>query len=104
MTSTVLLQRFLTGLHPEIGWQLLLREKPANFAAAVKDTTAIEYALEFGGEDDSVHTIEWTQKTSEALNTAALLDTLTKQLESLELAIQQTCTGPHQQAEGFAYN
>ena len=104
MTSAVLLQRFLTGLWPEIGRQLLLREKPANFAAAVKDATAIEYVLEFGGEDDSVHTIERTQKTSEESNTATLVDTLTKRLESLELAIQQTQTGPRQQAEGFAYN
>ena len=104
MTSTVLLQKFLTGFRPEIGQQLLLREKPANFAAVVKDATAIKYALEFGGEDSSVHTIERTQKTSEASNTTALLDTLTKGLESLELAIQQTWTGPHQQAKGFAYN
>ena len=35
ITSAVLLQRFLTGLRPEIGRQLLLRTKPTDFPAAV---------------------------------------------------------------------
>ena len=47
MTSAVLLQHFLTGLRPEIGRQLLLTNKPANFADALKDAIDIEYALQF---------------------------------------------------------
>ena len=82
MTSMVLLQRFLTGLCPEISHQLLLHQKPANFSAALKDTMATEYALEFGGNDDTIYTVEQKQKNADTANTAALLDTLTKRLES----------------------
>lgn len=96
MTSTVLLQRFLTGLRPEISRQLLLHQKPTTFTAALKDARDIEYALEFGGEDDNVHAVGQNQRTTEASNTAALLDTLTKRLESLELAVQKTQMQPRQ--------
>ena len=41
MTSAVLLQHFLTGLRPEIGRQLLLRNKPANFADALTDAIQV---------------------------------------------------------------
>ena len=51
MTSSVLLQRFLTGLCPDISCQLLLCSRPTTFTAAVKDATDVEYTLEFGGED-----------------------------------------------------
>ena len=89
LTSAVLLQKFLMGLRPEIGRQLLLHQKPANFNAAVKDAMAIEYALEFG-EDDTIHSVGQKQKTGEEVpNTAALLDALTKWLESLEMTIQK---------------
>jgi len=37
MASAVLLQRFLTGLCPEISRQLLLHQKPADFTAALND-------------------------------------------------------------------
>ena len=57
LTSAVLLQRFLMGLRPEIGRQVLLHQKPANFNVAVKDAMAIKYALEFGEEDNTVHTV-----------------------------------------------
>ena len=103
LTSAVLLQRFLTGLRPEIGRQVLLHQKPANFNAAVKDAMAIEYALEFGEEDDTVHTVGQKQKTSEDVsNTAALLDALTKRLESLEMTIQKTQV-KSRPAEGLGY-
>lgn len=45
MTSAVLLQRFLTGLQPEISRQLLLRKKPATFAEALEAAVEIEYAF-----------------------------------------------------------
>ncbi|XP_065900992.1 uncharacterized protein [Dysidea avara] len=95
MTSSVLLQRLLTGLLPEISRQLLLRSKPTTFTAAVKDATEIEYALEFGGEEDGVHAIRPTQPTPEQSNATALhqkLDSLTKRLESLEVTIGKSQT------------
>ncbi|XP_065901887.1 uncharacterized protein [Dysidea avara] len=95
MTSSVLLQRLLTGLRPEISRQLLLRSKPTTFTAAVKDATEIEYALEFGGEEDGGHAIRPTQPTPEQSNATALhqkLDSLTKRLESLEVTIGKSQT------------
>ena len=36
-TSTVLLQQFVTGLHPSIRCQLLLKKRPENMSQRVKD-------------------------------------------------------------------
>ena len=47
LTSTILLQRFLTGLLLPIHCQLLLLGKPETLAQPVKDTANIEYALNF---------------------------------------------------------
>ena len=97
MTSSVLLQRFLTGLRPEISRQLLLRQRPANFTTALKDAMDIEHALEFCGEEDNIHAINRAQTTSEPSDTVALhqkLDTLTKRLESLEVTIGKNQTPP----------
>ena len=90
MTSLVFLQRFLTGLRPDISHQLLLCSRQTTFTAAVKDATDVKYALEFGGKKASIHVIRPTQPTPELSNAAALhqkLDTLTKRLESLEVMI-----------------
>ena len=62
VTSTVLLQCFLTGLRPEIARQLLLRNRPTDFAAALKDAIEIEYALEFDHQDDIINAIGRTAK------------------------------------------
>ena len=94
MTSTVLLQRFLTGLCPEIGRQLLLRNRPVNFADALKDAIDIEYALQFDSSDDTINTKgRGTRQTAQSLDTAPLyqtLEMLTKRLESLEATMQKT--------------
>ena len=47
MDSTVLLQKFLTGLRPPIARQMLLKKKPENLSAAVKEAVTVEYALQF---------------------------------------------------------
>jgi len=94
MTSAVLLQRFLTGLHSEISRQLLLRQKPADFTSALKDAMDIERALEFCGEEDSIHAVSRTQPTPTS-DTAAIyqkLDTLTKRLESPEITMERNRT------------
>jgi len=110
MTSAVLLQRFLTGLRPEIGRQLLLRKKPADFAAALQDARDIEYALEFDGSEDSINAIGHSKrKASEISDNVSLhqtLETLTKRLESLEATMQKThkaqTTPRHKEDNGYA--
>ena len=99
MTSSVLLQRILTGLHPDISCQLLLHTRPTTFTAAVKDATDVEYTLEFGVEK-SWHSCHKTNLTnSELSNAAALhqkLDAITKRLETLKVTTgkSQTPTRP----------
>lgn len=93
MASAVLLQRFLTGLRPEIARQLLLRNRPANFADALKDAVEIEYALEFEGAGDSIHAIEQRKRQSAGMDETTLsktLEALTKRLESLETTLQKS--------------
>jgi len=72
----------LTGLCPDIGHQLLLHKKPADFAAALQDAKDIEYALEFDGSEDSINTIGHSKRNaSEISDNASLhqtLETLTK--------------------------
>jgi len=57
MNSTVLLQRFLTGLQLEISRQLLLCKKPATFAEALEAAVDIEYAFKFSGENNNVQAV-----------------------------------------------
>ena len=96
MTSTVLLQRFLTGLLPDIGRQLLLKKKPADFSAALKDAVDIEYALEFDNSGDSINAltrkprITSGSESSDAITLRQSLETLTKRLDSLETTLQRT--------------
>ena len=93
-TSTVLLQRFVTGLRSDIGRQLLLKKTLTNFAAALKDAVDIEFALEFNNSGDSINAL--TRKptiTTESQDAAALrrsLEALTKRLDSLETTLQRT--------------
>ena len=93
-TSAVLLQHFLTGLCPGIDRQLLLKNKPANFADALKDAIDIKYALQFDSSDDTIHAIgRGSRKTTQSSDIAPLhqtLETLNKRLESLEGTMQKT--------------
>ena len=93
MTSAVLLQRFLTGLRPEIGRQLLLRNKPNTFADALKAAGEIEYALGFDDSSrEGVHAIAQHKRQSEHPDSDTLsqtLEALTKRLESLETTLQK---------------
>ena len=58
LNLAVLLEYFLTGLCPEIGRQLLLRNQPATFSDALKDAEEIEYALAFNGSGEEIYAIE----------------------------------------------
>ena len=93
MTSTVLLQRFLMGLQPEIRHQLLLRKKSSNFAEALADAVNIEYALKFNGGDNSVQAVAQPQQKPELPDAVTLqnsLADLTKRLASLETTLQRS--------------
>ena len=92
MTSTVLFQRFLTGLRSEIACQLLLRNRPTDFAAALKDAIEIEYGLEFDNQDDTINAIGRTAQKTTPTPDASLCQTsemLTKRLKSLEATMQK---------------
>ena len=90
LTSTILLQRFLTGLSLKICQQLLLHGKPETLHQAVDDATAIEYALNFEEEKDDLHEISTVHhklqpqsfKGTQKLQSS--LDEIVKCLEALE--------------------
>ena len=106
MTSAVLLQRFLTGLLPEISRQLLLRKKPSNFVSALADATEIEYALKFHGDEDGIHAMSQPQRKPELPNAATLqssLEELTKRLASLETSMQTSQRSSNPQYTRRAY-
>ena len=95
MTSSVLLQRFLTGLRPEISRQLLLRKKPSNFTEALADAVDIEYALKFNEPDVNVQAMAQPQRKPEQPDTVTLqnsLADLTRRLASLEGTLQRSQT------------
>ena len=48
VSSTVLLNRFLSGLKPAAGHQVLFKEQPRTLAAAVKIEREVEFAMQFG--------------------------------------------------------
>ena len=109
LDSAVLLQHFLTGLRPEIGRQLLLRNRPDTFANALKDAEEIEHALAFDS-GEGINAIQHKKKQSERQDTPALsqtLEALTKRLESLETTLQMNAKAQgsshscHQCSAGF---
>ena len=92
LTSPVLLQRFLTGLQPQISRQVLLKGKPANFQEAVKTATDVEFALSF---DDSTKTsteICTVQNQSE-VSLQQLQLTVTKLADQVEALQTQLSSG-----------
>ena len=52
VTSTVFLQRFLSGLSPPIGKQVLLKGRPRSMDDAIKMAKEVEFALQFGERPD----------------------------------------------------
>ena len=116
MASTVLLQKFLTGLRPPIARQMLLKKKPDNLSVAVKDAVTIEYALQFDQTNPEPPDISYLpeqpinmlndgKKRSEQHGEYAKLqktvEALAKQLESLEATLQkpQETPAPRQNSQ-----
>lgn len=102
LTSTVLLQRFMTGLRPTIARQLLLKGKPENLEEAVKAALDVEYALAFADGVEGtygcaykpcevkreVNTVQ-TQRDDKVDQLQRALEDMTKKLESLEAELRR---------------
>ena len=94
-TSTVLLQRFVTGLRGPISKQLLLRKRPDNLAQAIEDAVEIEYAINFDTTADhqqrAINIVReentGAKLQQETLSTA--LEEMTKRMTALEIALHK---------------
>ena len=97
--SSVLLQRFLTGLRAPISRQLLLRKKPTELAEAIDNATEIEYALSFNGtqepkEVNLVHPAATREPGEDQLRKLQeTLDAMTQRMKALESALTAQATG-----------
>ena len=100
LTSTILLQRFLTGLRPPIGQQLLLRKKPGDLAEAITIAAEVEYALNFGcahiNKQNEVsvvqcptqpHKVEY-HAVDQLSKLQSSITEMTKRMEALESALE----------------
>ena len=99
--STVLLQKFLTGLQPSIARQLLLKQRPESLSDAIKDAVAIEYALQFDKNiteakpdaNQSLDPINMLKSKShqeqEYGKLQKTVDSLAKQVQSLEMSLRK---------------
>ena len=94
MMSTILLQRFMTGLSPPICRQLLLKGQPTTLDDAIKSATDAEYALTFDSMQEKIEDVNMIhRKPSSQQNTQgleALLEKITKRLETLETKIESS--------------
>ncbi|ETW99204.1 MAG: hypothetical protein ETSY2_41360 [Candidatus Entotheonella gemina] len=108
VTSSVLLQRFMTGLRPAVSQQLLLRGTPKELSEAIEGATAVEYALSFDKGQTSnalqptVHALHQPcsapeKGTSEPKHQLDVLqnslDEMTKRMEALETALKARNSG-----------
>ena len=94
--SDMLLQRFLTGILPSIGRQLLLRGKPTTFKQAIKDASDIEYALNFEPSPEQlpesrkeINVVTQKQGPMELQKLQETLDRVSTRLEALELRLSK---------------
>ena len=100
LTSSVLHQRFLTGLRPSISRQLLLRKMPTKLSEAIEGAVEVEYALGFDGgrmvvqEGKEVNLVQPSptlQSDDHLHKLQETLDAMTKRMEALESALASTC-------------
>ena len=103
MTSTVLLQKFMTGLRSSTGCQLLLKGKPASLDDAIKQAVEIEYALEFsddgslGVRQQDILTVQDSSNSDreELERLTKLIESLSRKVENIEEKLGQ----PHRNTE-----
>ena len=105
-TSTVLLQRFVTGLRPSISRHLLLQKRPDDFSQALSDATEIEQTLglQLTDEDqiDMIHSVgkkpyseaATPPQTPATLDMSSLLHSLENITLRLERLESQNTPGP----------
>ena len=90
--SSVLLQRFLTGLRASISQQLLLRKKPEDLAEAIEGAIEVEYALAFdGGRSQNPKDVNLVQpppkplpSEDQLIKLQEAIGDMTKRMEALE--------------------
>ena len=102
--SAVLLQRFLTGLQPLVARQMLLRKKPSNLKDAIEDAKAVEIAfedVEAGLSSEPINLLhkkgnkqQEQQVQDKYLQLCQTVETLTKQVESLETSLRKVQEDP----------
>ena len=99
LASSVLHQRFLTGLRPSISRQLLLRKKPTELSEAIEGAVEVEYALDFEGgrvavqEGKEVNIVQPSpapQSDDQLQKLQKTLDAMTERMEALESALAST--------------
>ena len=101
-SSAILLQRFLTGLHPSIRRQLLLHGKPETLQQAIAAGTNVEYALNFDTSAGDIQEVNAVQRKPPVQDTSThklqeSLDEILKRLETLEAVQKQPPTQAQQQ-------
>lgn len=103
VNSTVLLQRYLTGLRPTISRQIFLCKKPNTLQQAITNATEVELALSFDTTSDEakVHVVTANQPAQNEFFTKLqqVLESVSKQLEQLESKLQEA---PHAQGRPHA--
>lgn len=91
-TSSILLQRFLTGLRPSLSRQLLFRGKPSSLEQAIKDAGEIEYALSFESSVEplkEINVLPQTKGPTELKQLQETLEKVSKRLEELETNMKE---------------
>lgn len=88
LDSTVLLQKFLTGLRSPICQQLLLKGRPDTLQAAAKSAQEIEYALDFDSQNQPapIHVVQ--QKDESIRHLQEAVRDLSNKLTSLEMQLK----------------
>lgn len=90
LDSTVLLQKFLTGLRAPICQQLLLKGRPDTLQAAVKSAREIESALDFDGQSQAVPIHVVQQKDESILHLQEAVRDLSSKFAALETQLKGT--------------
>ena len=87
LASPVLLQKFLSGLQPQIRRQVLLKGQPTDFTTAVKTATEVEFAFRFedGRVTCPVEVCSFQDQPNRAMKQLEQTVTeLTKQVQTLQ--------------------
>lgn len=86
-TSSVLLQRFLTGLLPAISQQILLKGRPTTLEKALEEASEIEYALDFAKSREPQHEVNAVRENTVQADGRATAGS--SKLDKLEEAMRQ---------------